>query len=131
MSISLVEKGKILLVDDNKGITDLLSKFLIGKGYQCTTSNDGRNALNVIQGKRYDVILLDVAMPEFSGYHVIDALEKDGKLSHEKVILFTASSISNEEVDELIKRGVHSCLRKPVSLEELLQSIESTILKTQ
>lgn len=115
---------KILVIDDNQEITQPLSKFLTVKGHDCTVLNDGRNGLTLLQKQRFDVVLLDLAMPEFSGYDVIDALEKDDKLKENMIIVFTALVLKNGEVDELIKRGVHTCIKKPVKLDLLLKTIE-------
>ena len=114
---------KILLVDDNQSITTMMSRYLTIKGHDCTVSNDGRNGLSLIENLKFDVVLLDIAMPEFSGFDLIDALEKKGKLKEQKIIFFTASSVKNEQIEEYLKKGVHSCIRKPVQLETLLKAI--------
>lgn len=115
---------KILMIDDNVEITNMMSKFLKLSGHDCTVSNDARNGLALIENQKFDTILLDVAMPEFSGYDVVEHLSKNDKLKENKIILFTASSVSNDKIDEMIKKGVHSCLRKPIGLDELLKSVE-------
>jgi len=117
---------KILIVDDNKTITEMLTKFLTVKGYDCVSSNDGRNGVNLMKKEKYDTVFLDMSMPDFGGKDVIDALEKENLLKDQRIIIFTASSISNEEIDELIKKdGVDACLRKPVQLTELIAVIEA------
>ncbi|MGC1426757.1 MAG: response regulator [Nitrosotalea sp.] len=114
---------KILLIDDNESITEMMSKYLTGKGYDCTVSNDGRNGLTLMEQGKFDVVLLDLAMPDFTGIEVIDHLYKNGKISEHKIILFTASSITDDEIEKLIKKGAHSCLKKPVKLDVLLKTI--------
>ena len=117
---------KILIVDDNKNITEMLSKFLTVKKIDCVASNDGRNGLNLMRKEKYDTVFLDMSMPNFGGIDVINALEKENLLKDQNIIIFTASSISNEEVDKLIEKdGVDSCLRKPVQLSELLAIIQA------
>ena len=115
---------KILVIDDNQEITQPLSKFLTVKGHDCTVSNDGRNGLTLLQKQRFDVVLLDLAMPKFSGYDIIDVLEKDDKLKENMIIVLTALAVKNEEMDELIKRGIHLCIKKPIKLDLLLKTIE-------
>ena len=68
------------MIDDNQEITGPLSKFLTVKGHECTVLNDGRNGLTLLERDRFDVVILDLAMPKFSGYDIIDTLEKSGKL---------------------------------------------------
>jgi len=117
---------KILIVDDNKNITQMLSKYLTVKGYDCVISNDGRNGYNLMKKEKYHTVFLDMSMPDFGGIDVINALEKDNLLKDQRIIIFTASSISNEEIDKLIEKdGVDSCLRKPVQLTELTAIIDA------
>ena len=114
---------QILLIDDNESITEMMSKYLTGKGHDCTVSNDGRNGLTLIEQRKFDAILLDLAMPDFTGIEVIEHLYKNGKINEHKIILFTASSVTDEEIQRLIKMGAHSCLKKPVKLDVLLKTI--------
>lgn len=115
---------KILTVDDNQDITDMLSKYLNMSGHDCTTSNDGRNALSMIESGNYDVVLLDLSMPDFSGIDVIDSLAEKNKISEQKIVVFTASSVSRSEIDKLVKKGAHSCLKKPIDPDELVKYVE-------
>ena len=114
---------KILLIDDNETITEMMAKYLTAKSHQCSVANDGRTGLALINEKKFDVVLLDLAMPEFTGVDVIENLYKSGKIKEQKIILFTASSITDGEIDALIKKGAHSCLKKPVKLAVLLNVI--------
>ena len=117
---------KILIVDDNQSITGMLSKYLKLKNFEVNVANGGRNGLSLIQNNEFDTILLDLSMPDFSGMDVIDALEKDGKLKDKKIVLFTASSIENELLDQLLrKEGIKACVKKPVKLAELIQVIST------
>lgn len=115
---------KILIVDDNQEVADMLSKYLTLKGYEVSVTNDGRNGLTLIQNNGFDVIILDIAMPDFSGMDVIDALEKDGKLKDNKIVLFSASPISDDTMNEMLsKEGVKACIKKPAKLAEILEII--------
>jgi len=117
---------KILVVDDNKTITEMLSKFLTVKGYDIVTTNDGRNALNLMKKEKYQTVFLDLSMPGFGGIDVIDGLEKENLLKDQRIVIFTASSISDGDIDKLIEKdGVDSCLRKPVQLSELMALIDA------
>jgi DNA-binding response OmpR family regulator len=103
----------------------MLEKFLTIKGHDCTVSQDGKNALEIMKNGKFDAVLLDLAMPHFSGYDIIDDLEKNGKLTEQKIIILTASAITNEQMDSLLKRGIKSCLKKPVTPDILLKIISS------
>ena len=126
---TLYEVMKILLIDDNKDITEMFSKYLKLNDHECHTSNDGRNGLNMIENQKYDVVLLDLAMPNFSGIDVIHALTEKNKIRNQKIIIFTASSKPNNDLDELIQMGVHSCLTKPMDPDELISYLENLEVK--
>ena len=79
----------------------------------------------MIKENTYDLILLDLAMPEFSGYDVIEELEREGLLNKLRIALFTASSMTEQEIESLISKGINYCIRKPVALDVLLTIIES------
>ncbi len=116
---------KILIVDDNESIVSMLKRFLTIKGYDCTVSTDGRNALDIMIKEKFDVVILDLAMPEFSGYDIINELEKTGRISEQNIIVLTASAISTEQINSLQVQGVKSCLKKPVTPDVLLKIISS------
>lgn len=114
---------KILLIDDNQDITTMLHKYLTLKGHDCTVSNDGRNGLTLIEQQKFDVVLLDLAMPEFSGIDVVDHLHSSGKIKEQKIVLFTASNVRDDDITNLVKKGVHSCIKKPVKPTLLMKAI--------
>ncbi len=112
---------RILGIDDNKEINEMLKTVLIPAGHEYQSVTNGRDGLKLIQEQQWDVVLLDIAMPEFSGRDVVDELVKTGNIKKQPVILFTASTISSDEINEMIKMGVTSCLRKPMSMKNLLE----------
>ena len=97
----------------------MVSKYLRLKGNECTAANDGKQGLEMILQNKYDLIIMDISMPEVSGRDIVNYLEKNGVLRENNIVLFTASAISAEEIDDMIKRGVKGALRKPVDLEEI------------
>ena len=117
------ESLNILIIDDNEQITKMLTTFLELKNHKCTVSNEGKEGLKIIQEKRHDVILLDLAMPEFDGYAVIKELEDKNTIRDYKIIVFTASTITQDELDALVKRGVTSYILKPIDIDLLLSKI--------
>jgi len=117
---------EILIIDDNEQITKMLTTFLELKEHKCTVANDGKEGLMLIKESRHDVILLDLAMPEFDGFSVIKDLEENNMLKDHKVIVFTASTITEEELDVLVDRGVSSYILKPIDIDLLLSKIIET-----
>ncbi|MBS3922237.1 MAG: response regulator [Nitrosarchaeum sp.] len=112
-----------MIIDDNEQITKMLTTFLELKNHNCTITNDGRRGLSLIEEEKFDVVLLDLAMPEFDGYAVINALESKDLLKSSKIIVFTASTISQQELDKLVSRGVNSYILKPIDIDILLAKI--------
>ncbi len=117
---------EILIIDDNEQITKMLTTFLELKEHKCTVANDGKEGLMIIKESRHDVVLLDLAMPEFDGFSVIKDLEENNTLKDHKVIVFTASTITEEELDVLVDRGVSSYILKPIDIDLLLSKIIET-----
>ena len=99
----------------------MLKAVLIPAGHEYQSVTSGKEGLKLIQEQTWDVVLLDIAMPEFSGYDVVNELVKTGDIKKQPVILFTASTISSDEVNEMLKMGVALCLRKPMSMTNLLE----------
>jgi len=114
----------ILIVDDSQDITDLLSKFLNSKGFVCIVENDPLDGLLRILEQKYDVVLLDISMPDFSGIDIIQKLEREKILKDQKIFIFSGTSIPNLQLINLLKKeGVQGCLKKPIHLNELLTAI--------
>jgi len=117
---------EILIIDDNEQITKMLTTFLELKEHKCTVANDGKEGLAIVKENRHDVVLLDLAMPEFDGYSVIKDLEENNMLKNHKIIVFTASTITQEELDDLVKRGVTAYILKPIDIDVLLAKLVDT-----
>ena len=111
---------KIHIIDDNEDITTMLAKYMTIKGHNCSVSNNGRNGLNMIMSNQYDVVLLDLAMPEFSGMDVVDALVRNNMIQKLNVVALTASSVSQDKEEVLKKNGVLAVLKKPIDPDDLL-----------
>ena len=114
---------KLLLIEDNEEITEVIGFYCNSKGnIDCQIFNNGKEGLEAIRSKRFDLILLDLAMPEFR-YDVVKALKKEGLLESKNIVIFTASS-DITLIEEIIKSGVKEVLKKPCSLDDLTNMIE-------
>jgi CheY-like chemotaxis protein len=115
----------ILVVDDNKDITGLFMTILESSGHKCTTANGGKEGLELLKRNNYDLILLDLAMPDMSGIDVLDNVKKDPVLKHKKILIITASSPTDSEIDRLkTKYEVLDVMKKPINKAKLLQMVE-------
>jgi len=110
---------KILGIDDNEDLLEVCETYLNSVGHEFTGIDNGREGLQAIKDKKFDVVLLDLSMPEFSGADVIDALVKDGIMNKQKVIIFTATSPTKEEIEVFLEKGADSVLKKPVDPDDL------------
>lgn len=111
---------RVLIIDDNEDVTEAISDYLESIGDSCTCLKDGKQGLEVIkkEGHNYDAIILDLAMPDISGYDVLRSLKNEGLLRPDKIIISTAS-IVDKVVEEMLSIGVKAILQKPLSLEHL------------
>ncbi len=119
---------KILGIDDNEDLLSLCEIALSSEGHEYTGINNGREGLQAIRDKKFDLLLLDLSMPDFSGMDVIDALVKEGIMNKQKVIIFTASSATEKEYGPLLEKGAHSVLQKPMdpdALSKFVHKLES------
>ena len=98
----------------------MFAKLAKIKGHDCVISNDGRTGLSLLENGTFDAAILDLAMPGFSGIDVINSLEKNDMMDKQKILVLTASSISDDEIENLKKLGVKAVLKKPVKMAALL-----------
>jgi len=95
------------------------------EGHEVVVANDGRTGLSLLENDKFDATILDISMPEFSGIDVVDALNESGRIKEQKVVILTASSSSNEELDKLKEKGVREVLKKPLQLDSLVATLEA------
>ena len=109
---------KILIIDDNPATTRAVSKILQLKGHDCSLSNDGKEGLRLISENDYDLVLLDLTMPNFSGVDLLKKI-KSFSINFSKIIIFTAMTLSTSQLAELKALGIKRILKKPFSINEL------------
>ncbi|VFJ12535.1 response regulator [Candidatus Nitrosocosmicus franklandus] len=109
---------KVLIVDDNENITEVVKDFFELGNIECKTINNGVEGLAEIQNSNYDLILLDIAIPDYSGLDILDEL-KNKSIKSKNIVLFTASLFNPEDIEKYSSIGVKEICEKPVSLEKL------------
>ncbi len=121
---------KILGIDDNEDLLNLCETVLTSDGHEFTGIPNGRDGLKAIRDEKFDVVLLDLSMPEFSGKDVIDALVKEGIMKKQKVVIFTGMSPTEKEIELFLETGAHSVIKQPVDsdfLSEFICKLEAEI----
>ncbi|ODR33272.1 response regulator transcription factor [Eisenbergiella tayi] len=113
---------KILVVDDEKPICDLIDLNLSASGYQCRTVQDGLEALNIIESEPFDLILLDIMLPGADGYDIMEYIRPMGI----PVIFITAKHEVRDRVKGL-KLGADDYLVKPFDVVELVARVEAVL----
>ncbi len=110
--------NRVLVIDDNDEITDLLKDYFEFEKIECIVINDGRAGLEELRSDKrsYDFILLDLAMPGFSGMDIFNKLKEENLLGSKNIVIFTASS---QKDNEMLMGGAKCILRKPFSLDEI------------
>ena len=116
---------KVCIIDDNVSITGMFSKLLKMEGHEVTIANGGRAGLALLDNDVFDATILDISMPEFSGIDIVEALNKSGRIKEQKIVILTASSGSNDELDVLKTKGVKEVLKKPIQLDTLVATLEA------
>lgn len=110
----------ILVVDDEAGITEILSEVLQNKGYNVNSFQDPEKALKEIQSKTYDIVLTDLKMPKVDGIQIAKAAKK--KSAETEVIVITGYA-SLESAIKALKQNVYDYLFKPFNISEILFTI--------
>jgi DNA-binding response OmpR family regulator len=119
-------KGRILIVDDDPHAVEILTRMLEREGYECAGAAGGPAALEMVQSRAIDVILLDVMMPGMDGLQVCERLRDDQTLRQIPVILVTAKD-DMETRSKGMALGVSEYLTKPVNKRELFNRIAAQL----
>ena len=120
---------KILVVDDEKDIVDLLKYNLEKEGYKVETASNGEKALLLAQ-QEPNLILLDIMLPEYSGLDVVKELKKNEETANIPVIFLTAKGSETDEVVGL-ELGADDYIVKPVSIPKLLARIKLILRRNE
>ncbi len=115
------EKGKILVVDDEDALRTVLSAELSGEGYEVGTAADGVEAVAMLQKQRYNLVLLDIKMPNMNGFEVLKVIKE--KHPGTKVIMLTGFADLKNAIESK-KLGAEDFVSKPYDLVDLLTTIE-------
>jgi adenylate cyclase len=125
----LSSRPALLVVDDNEDNRYTLTRRLKREGYEnLTTANDGRQALELLKSRKFDLLLLDIMMPEMNGYQVLEHLKADAELRHLPVIMISAVG-EVESVVRCIELGAEDYLPKPFDATLLRARVGASLEK--
>jgi len=119
--------SKILVVDDEQSIVDVLTYNLIKAGHQPVVAREGETALRLARAERPDLVILDLMLPGIDGLDVCREIRKDGDLP---IIILTAK---DEEIDRVVglELGADDYVVKPFSVRELMARVKSVLRRAQ
>jgi phosphate regulon transcriptional regulator PhoB len=121
--------NKILIVDDEPDIVDLLSYNLKKDGFRVATASDGEEALHKIRKDKFDLVILDLMLPGMQGIEICRIIRNDPRTARTPIIMLTAKG---EEVDRVLglESGADDYLTKPFSSRELVARIKAVLRRT-
>ena len=121
---------KILIVDDEQDIRELLKKRLEQNKFIAITAADGQEVLDICKTNKPDLVLLDIAMPEMDGYETCEKLKQDKETSGIPVLFLTAKDLEPESVIQRCKdMGAYGYLPKTSTFQELLEKIKEILFR--
>lgn len=116
------DKLKVLIIDDAVDLNNTIKKILVNQHYEVDSAYDGKSGLRKALAKEYDIILLDIMMPQMNGYDVLRNLRKEGRET--PVILITAKDDITDKIEGL-DLGADDYLQKPFNMNELTARIRA------
>jgi excisionase family DNA binding protein len=122
----LLQRKKILIVDDDPQILKMLSRMLSGSGFRVEKASGSFEAGVMIIQFEPDLIILDLYMPGIDGFEVCEQIKKNPKTTHIKIIAYTGFD-TKENRDRIMKAGADGYMIKPVNKRLLIQNIENLI----
>ena len=126
LASNLSSSNKILIVDDDPKIQDILTRMLSRDGYQTETASDGFEAGAQVMKFKPGLIILDLIMPEMNGFEVCKKVKNEPDTSHIKVLAITGYD-TEENKEKIMKAGADGYLTKPLDRKILLQNIENLL----
>ncbi|MFQ3619156.1 MAG: response regulator, partial [Cyanobacteriota bacterium] len=123
---SVGEHKRLLLIDDDPNLILLVKDYLEFRGYEVITSENGQEALEVLQKETPDMIICDVMMPQMDGYSLVEQVRKDPRTSWIPVLFLSAKGQSQDKIKGL-NTGADVYMVKPFEPEELVAQVESSL----
>ena len=121
--------ARVLVVDDEPEITEIVETFLVESGYQVAVENSSDAAFERAREFKPDVILLDIMMPGTDGYSVCQQLKADHEFSGTPIIFLTGKD-RNDDMGRSFRSGGDMFIKKPFSCERLLEIVNIVLMST-
>lgn len=120
------DKSKILVIEDEKNMREILSILLEGEGYEVMTAPDGKTGIEQIKKEIYDLIITDIKMPGHDGF---DVLREAKEISPETLVIMITAFGTTESAIEAMKLGAYDYIHKPFKIDEIRLVIKNALEK--
>ena len=122
-------KEKILIVDDEEHIIELLKFNLLNAGYEVLTANNGIDAVKIAKAEKPNLLLLDLMLPGIDGFDVCKEIKRNNEMKNTSIVMLTAKG---EELDKILglELGADDYITKPFSVRELLARVKAVLRRT-
>ena len=124
---ALNEKSKVLVVDDEPGVRELLQDALSIAGYEVSVAEDGQRALSSLRKSKVDLVIADVNMPHLDGYEMVSRMRDGGD---QTPVIFLTARNDRADVSHGLKLGADDYVMKPFGLEELTLRVAAILRRT-
>ena len=118
------ELPRVLIVDDERGMREGVSRLLINRGFETGTAEDGAAALERIKELEYPIVLVDLKMPGMDGF---EFLERTRTFEQKIICIIVSAFATIESAVTALRKGVYEFIRKPVKSHELLTRIRNAL----
>ncbi len=122
-----IDNAKVLVIDDEPEITEIVQTFLSEAGYQVLVENSSKNAVEKAHGFKPDVILLDIMMPGVDGYNICQELKSDPEFVDTPIIFLTGKD-RGDDMLRSFKSSEVMFSKKPFSCERLLEIVNIVLM---
>lgn len=119
--------NKILLVEDEKGISSMEKNYLQKAGFNVIQAFDGEEALNLFKENSFDLIVLDLMIPKISGEKVLETIRKNSNIP----IIMVTAKVSENDIVENLRNGADDYIKKPFSANELVERVKTVLRRSK
>jgi two-component system alkaline phosphatase synthesis response regulator PhoP len=123
----MLNKKRILLAEDEEHLLEAIKLNLELEGYKVATANNGKKALQIFKEERFNLVILDVMMPEIDGFVVAETIRLENS---DVPIMFLTAKNTNEDKISGLKKGADDYLTKPFNLEELILRVNNLVKRS-
>lgn len=120
------EQPKILLVEDESVIIELVTIYLVRHGYSVITISDGSQVMDTVKQEKPDLIIMDIMIPKVSGFELCRMIKSDPELKQIPVLMLSAL-VQKSEIEMGIRMGANIYMTKPFENSELLANIQKLL----